>query len=49
MAEISDQLSPQLVQETLKASGVDMSKFECYKKCKALHQTSTQPTELSEV
>ena len=31
MPEISDQLSPQLVQEILKASGVDMSKFEHYK------------------
>ena len=29
--EISDQLSPQLFQEILKASGVDMSKFKCYK------------------
>ena len=29
--EISDQLSPQLVQEILKASSVDMSKFEHYK------------------
>ena len=48
MPEISDQLSPQLVQEILKASGVDMSKFEHYKKCKALHQTSAQCTELSE-
>ena len=37
MPEISDQLSPQLVQEILKASGVNMSKFECYNICKALH------------
>ena len=32
--EILDQLSPQLVQEILKASGVDMSKFEHYKNAK---------------
>ena len=34
MPEMSDQLSPQLVQEILKAIGIDMSKFEHYKKCK---------------
>ena len=47
--ENSDQLSPQCVHEILKASGVDMSTFEHYKRCKALYQTSTQTTELSEV
>ena len=47
--DISDQLSPQLVQEILKASGADLSKFEHYKRCKVLSQTSTQSTELSEV
>ena len=31
MPDISDQLSPQIVQEILKANGVDISKFECYK------------------
>ena len=47
--EISKQLSPQHVQEILKASGVDMSKFEHHKKFKALCQTSTQSNELLEV
>ena len=46
MSEISDQLSPKLVQEILKASGVDISTFEYYKKCKALHHISTQSTEV---
>ena len=45
--ETSDQLLPQLVHEILKASGVDISKFECYKRCKALCQASSQSTELS--
>ena len=31
--EILDQLSPQLVQEILKASSVDISKFKHYKCC----------------
>ena len=30
LSEISDQLSPQLVQEMIKASSVDMSKSEHY-------------------
>ena len=34
MPEISDQLSPQLVQEILKACGVIMSKFEHWKDAK---------------
>ena len=49
ISEISDQLSAQLFQEILKASGVDMSKEQHYKKCRALHQTSTQSNELSEI
>ena len=47
--EPSDQLSSQLVQEILKASGVNMSKCKCQKRCTTLHQTSTKSTELSEV
>ena len=46
MPDISDQLSLQIVQEVLKTSGVDISKFKLYKLCKALLQTSAQPTKL---
>ena len=49
MPEISDQLSPKFVQEMLKASGRNMSKFEHYKWCQVLHHTSSQATELSKV
>ena len=35
MLDIPDQLSPQIIQEVLKASGVDFSKFEHYKQSKA--------------
>ena len=44
--DISDQLSPQIIQEILKASSVDISKFECYMQCKVLCQTSAQATKL---
>ena len=47
--ETSDQVSPQHVQEILKVSDIDMSKFQHYKRCEALCQTTTQSTELSEV
>ena len=40
----SDQLSPQIIQESLKASGVDIFKLECYKHCKAKCYTVTQAT-----
>ena len=46
MPDISGQLSPQIIQEILKASGVDTSKFEHYKWHKALHQASTLATKL---
>ena len=46
MPDILEQLSPQIVQEILKASGVDISKFEHYKQCKPLHQLSAQTTKL---
>ena len=46
MPDIPDQLSPQIVQEILKISGVDISKFVCYKWCKALDQTSAQATRM---
>ena len=44
--DISDQLSPQIVQEILKASDVDISKFELNKQCKALCLTSARATKL---
>ena len=34
LPDISDQLSPQSIQEILKVNRVDFSKFECYKCCK---------------
>ena len=37
MSDISDQLSPQIIQAVLKASGVHVLKFEWYKPCKAIH------------
>ena len=40
MPDISDQLSPKIIQEVLKASGVDFSKCKHYKQCKTLCQTS---------
>ena len=40
----SDQLSPQVIQEILKASGVDFSKFQCYIHHKAKRHTTTQST-----
>ena len=43
-SDISDQQSPQIVQEILNASGVDISKFEHYKWCKELYQTLAQAT-----
>ena len=45
--DISDQLSPQPVHKIFKVSGVDLSKFEHYKQCKTLHQTTGHATELS--
>ena len=46
MPDISDQLLPQISKEILNASGVDISIFEHYKQCRALHQTSPQATKL---
>ena len=40
--DISNQLLPQIIQEILKASAVDFSKFECYKCCKAKCLTAPQ-------
>ena len=40
MPDISDQLSPHIIQKVLNASGVDFSKYKCYKQCKAQCQTS---------
>ena len=39
----SDQLSPQVIQEILKACGVDFSKFQC---CKGKCNTTTQATKV---
>ena len=44
--ESSDQLSPQIIQEILKASGVDFLKFEHYKCYKAKHHKVTQATKI---
>ena len=44
LPDISDQLSPQIIQEILKASGLDFSKFKHYKQCKAKHHTATLAT-----
>ena len=46
LPESSDQLSPQSIQEIFKASGVDFSKFECYKHHKAKCHTLTQATKI---
>ena len=46
LPDSSDQLSPQIIQEILKASGVDFSKFEHYKHCKAKCHTATQATKV---
>ena len=46
MPDISDQLSPQIIQEVPKANGVDILKLEHYKQCKAHYQTSPQATKL---
>ena len=46
LPDISDQLSPQIIQEVLKASGVDFSRFESYKQFKVQHQTLPQVTKL---
>ena len=45
LPDISDQLSPQIIQETLKASGVDISKFKHYKQHKVKCHTATLATE----
>ena len=42
----SEQLSPQIIQEILKASGVDVSKFQCYKHHKTKCQTAMQVTKV---
>ena len=44
LPDTSDQLSPQIVQEILKDSGVDFSKFEQYRHCKAKCHTAMQVT-----
>ena len=46
MPDISNQLSPQIIQEVLKASHVDFLKFKHYKQCKVQCQTSHQVTKL---
>ena len=46
LPEPSEQLSPQIIQEILKPSGVHFSKFQCYKCCKAKHQTASQTTKV---
>ena len=46
LPDISDQLSPQIIQEVFKASGVDFSQFKYYKCCKAQYHTSPQATKL---
>ena len=46
MVTFQTKLSPQIIQEVLKASGVDISNFEQYNWHKVLHQSSAQATEL---
>ena len=46
MPDISDHLSPQIIQEVLKASCLDFSKFRCYKQCKVQCHTSPQASKL---
>ena len=46
LADSSDQLSPQIIQEILKASGVNFSKFICWKCGKAKCHTATQVTKV---
>ena len=46
LPESSDQLSPQIIQEILKVSGVGFLKLKCYKHCKAKHHTVTQTTKI---
>ena len=44
LPESSDQPSPQIIQEILKASGIEFLKFEHYKHCKAKCRTATKAT-----
>ena len=46
LPDISNQLSPQLIWEILRASGVDFSKLECYKCHKAKCHSATQATKM---
>ena len=46
LPESSDKLSLQIIQEILKASGVDFSKFKCYKCHKAKFHAATQATKV---
>ena len=47
LSDISDQLSPQIIQEILKASGVDFSKVEPYICHKTKHHTALQATKIT--
>ena len=47
LPNISDQQSPQLIQEILKASGVDFSKFKFFKCCKAKCHTTPLATNIN--
>ena len=46
LPDISDQLSSQIIQDVLKAIGVDFLKFGCYKHHRVQHDTSSQATKL---
>ena len=46
LPESPDQLSSQIIQEILKAKGVDFLKLECYKRHKAKCHTVTQATKI---
>ena len=46
LSDPSDQISPQVIQEILKASHVDFSKFQFYKHHQAKCHTATQATKM---
>ena len=46
LPEFSDQLLPQIIQEILKASGIDFLEFKHYKHHKAKCHTVTQATKI---
>ena len=47
LPDISDWLSPQIIQKIFKASGVNFSKCKHYKHCKAKHHSAAQATKIT--